>query len=330
MSTETQISPGHDQPAPRALLTKAQSPGTPFLKSPVSVQVQSVLYNTEFAAVERAVASLARAAELAITAGVCSKVTLRYGDSSPLPALTQAELGALNAAGLGCLTVEYVYFNGNLGSARGHNTLAENCEADFLLIQNPDIVVSPRIFEYLLAPFAVPGVGMTEAKQLPIEHPKDYDSVTGETSWATTACAMIPFALFRQLDGFDAESFFLYCDDVDFSWRVREAGFKVLFQPGAVVFHDKRLTTAGRWPSSQAERYYSAEASLFLTHKWSRPDLTAKYHKHFEDQGDDNQKRAAKVFSDRRLKNQLPEPRDRNHKIGQFIGYNYAKHRFEL
>lgn len=310
--------------------TAVCSSKVPFVNGPVSVQIQSVLYNNEFIAIQRTVESLARAAELAITAGICSKVKLLYGDSSSLQSLTEAQLATLNAAGLSSLAVEYVYFDGNIGSACGHNTLAKNCEADFLLIQNPDIVVSPRILEYLLAPFTSPGIGMTEAKQLPIEHPKDYDPVTGETGWATTACAMIPVPLFNQLNGFDAESFFLYCDDVDFSWLVREAGFKVLFQPAAAVFHDKRLTTTGKWQSSAAEHYYSAEAALFLTYKWSRLDLTTEYLVFFENHGDDNQKKAAKIFTERRSNNQLPNPHDPDHKIAQFIGNYYTRHRFEL
>jgi GT2 family glycosyltransferase len=330
MSKNSQNAMPLSHSAQGTVLATSQPLPPAFLKKPASVQVQSVLYNNEFAAIERAVASLARSAELAITAGACVKVTLRYGDSSSLPLLTEVDLATLNRVAMGCLTVEYVYFGGNLGSARGHNELASGSDADFLLIQNPDIVVSPRTLENLLAPFALPGVGLTEAKQLPIEHPKEYDTVTGETPWATTACAMIPLPLFRQLNGFDAEAFFLYCDDVDFSWLVREAGYKLLFQPAAVVFHDKRLTSSGQWQASQAEHYYSAEASLILAHKWSRPDLVEEYHRFFEKSGDENQKRAAQVFSERRLKNQLPPPRDGAHKIGQFIGYNYAKHRYPL
>jgi GT2 family glycosyltransferase len=307
-----------------------QNAATPFLTAPVSVQVQSVLYNNEFEAIDRSVASLARSAELAITSGVCSKVLLRYGDSSSIPRLTTAEIAALNVTANGILTIEYVHFGGNLGSARGHNQLAEESQADFLLIQNPDIVVAPRLLETLLAPFSSPNIGMTEAKQLPIEHPKDYDPVTGETCWATTASAIIPASLFRQLKGFDADSFFLYCDDVDFSWRVREAGFKVIFQPSAIVFHDKRLSPSGQWQPSQAEHYYSAEAALFLAHKWSRPDLVEEYLNFFEQNGDSNQKKAANLFTERRMNGQLPEPRDHDHKIGQFVGTNYARHRYAL
>ena len=132
--------------------------------------------------------------------------------------------------------------------------------ADIFLIQNPDVIVAPRLIEIMVTEFNRPGVGMVEAKQLPIEHPKDYDPQTGETGWATTACTMIPAPLFRELNGFDAESFFLYCDDVDFSWRVRLSGLKVIFQPAAVAFHDKRLTREGRWVATASERYYCLEA----------------------------------------------------------------------
>lgn len=301
-----------------------------FTRRPAAVQVQSVLYDNTLASIDRAVTSLARSADLAIAAGVCSKVVLRYGDSSSVSCLSPEALATLRAAGGDALSIEYLPFSANLGSARGHNELAEGSHADFLLIQNPDIVVCPRLLETLLAPFAMPGVGMTEAKQLPIEHPKDYDPVTGETSWATTACAMIPTAVFTELGGFDAESFFLYCDDVDFSWRVRSAGLRVLFQPAAVVFHDKRLSPSGAWQPSAAERYYSAEAALFLAYKWSRPDLVEDYLASFARSCNADQLRAARVFKERRDTNNLPDPVDPAHKVGQFEGLFYAKHRYSL
>jgi GT2 family glycosyltransferase len=202
----------------------------------------------------------------------------------------------------GILTIGYDFFGGNIGSAAGHNRLASAAETDFLLVQNPDVVVSPRLLENIIEPFAHPGVGISEAKQLPIEHPKDYHVLSGETSWATTACAMTPRSLFRKLNGFDAETFFLYCDDVDYSWRVRLLGYKVIFQPGAVVFHDKRLSNEGLWQPSASERYYSAEAALFVAHKWSRPGLVKNVLEHFNKSGDENMLRAGSVFRERRGK----------------------------
>lgn len=306
----------------------ADIPKGPFGGRKASIQIQSVLYGNHVGDVHRALSSLCRAAELSIHEGVVSAVTVRYGDSSPSPCLTAEVLERLRAEFTGALTIEYDFFDGNLGSARGHNRLAAQATSDFLLIQNPDVVVSPRVFEILLEPFKRADVGMSEAKQLPVEHPKDYNPTTGETDWATTACAMIPRPLFEALGGFDADTFFLYCDDVDFSWLVRRAGFRVIFQPAAVVFHDKRLTDDGGWRPTQAERYYSAEAALLLPHKWSRPDVTQRVLQLYKQIGDEHQLKAVAEYERRAAEGRLPAPIDAENRIGRFFGDAYAKHRY--
>ena len=306
-------------------------PSSPhFLTRPATLQVQSVLYGNSFTSVERAVLSLGRSAELAIEGGHLSRVGIAYGDSSSTPCLTAEQLDRLRAHYPNTISIQYYFFDGNLGSARGHNRLAQAADTDFILVQNPDVVVSPRLLETLLATFDVVSTGMAEAKQLPIEHPKDYDPATGETSWATTACAMIPLPLFRQLKGFDADTFFLYCDDVDFSWLVRLAGYKVIFQPAAVAFHDKRLSEEGRWQPSDAERYYSAEAALMLAHKWSRSDIVDMILKDFGTNGNAFSIKAKDTFEQRRSEGKLPAQIDPTHQVGQFINGFYAKHRFAL
>ncbi len=301
-----------------------------FLTRPATVRVQSVLYGNGYESVERALLSLGRSAELAIEGGHLSRVEVAYGDSSPKPCLSEQEVAQLRGLYPGAVNIEYDFFDGNLGSARGHNRLAANASTDFLVIQNPDVVVAPRLLETLLATFESDTTGMAEAKQLPIEHPKDYDPVTGETSWAATACAMIPRALFERIGGFDADTFFLYCDDVDFSWQVRLAGYKVIFQPAAVIFHDKRLSNSGAWQPSDAERYYSAEAALMLAHKWSRADIVEAILKDFRANGNAFTTKAMMTFEQRRSEGKLPTPVDPKHEIGEFINGFYAKHRFAL
>jgi GT2 family glycosyltransferase len=298
--------------------------------APVSVQVQSILYNNTVESAERALASMARSAELAIHAKVCSRVKVWLGDSSPIRCLSEHDIDVLQKKFEPALELNYRFFGENAGSARGHNLLTENVDTDFLLIQNPDVVVSPRLLVNLLEPFRKPDVGMVEAKQLPIEHPKDYDAITGATGWATTACAMIPVALFKSLEGFDSGSFFLYCDDVDFSWRVRLAGYKVIFNPTAVVFHDKRLSDTGGWQPSSSEHYFSAEAAMILAYKWSREDLADRIHDYFAENGEDYQKKAASEFDSRRSAGRLPKQLDPEHKIAYFSDNLYTKHRYFL
>jgi GT2 family glycosyltransferase len=302
----------------------------PFYGPPTSIQIQSILFHNQEDDVERALEAIERACELAIFERTCSKITVSYGDCSPSRCLSEDTLTRWLTRFSDTFTLNYEFFGKNLGSARGHNRLAEANESAFLLIQNPDVVVSPRLFERLLTPFKRADVGMTEAKQLPIEHPKEYNVETGETGWATTACAMIPKTVFEELGGFDADSFFLYCDDVDFSWMVREAGLKVIFNPAAIVFHDKRLSKEGAWQPSSAERYYSAEAAVLMAHKWSRPDLAEEYLNFFRNHGDDFQRKAAAALDTRIADGRLPKPRDPEHKVGAFIGHMYTKHRFPL
>ena len=303
-----------------------------FGRDNAKIQIQSVMFNNTINDIACCIRALARAAELAIASQSVNRLVLRLGDSSPFPLLDPDNLARMRETARGLIRVEYDFFGSNLGSAAGHNRLASWAEADidFLWIQNPDVVVAPRTFELVLLPFRHAGVGQVEAKQLPIEHPKQYNPTTGETAWATTACAMIPMPVFKALEGFDSNSFFLYCDDVDFSFRVREAGFKVLYQPSAACFHDKRLTNDASWESGWSEQYYSAEAGLMMAHKWSRPDIVGRTLDYFLASGKPVLEKAAQTFLHRQTAGTLPEPRDPEAKVAEFHGHFYAEHRYAL
>ncbi|MGV3621468.1 MAG: glycosyltransferase [Archangium sp.] len=271
-----------------------------------------------------------RAVELARNRDIIGAVEFVLGDCSSERVFDEAALKALRAQLGADVTLKYEFFGKNLGTARGHNTMFEGCKADFVVVMNPDVLMSPDCLIELFRPFRIDITGMVEARQLPIEHPKDYNSQSGETSWASTACCLIPSRLWRELHGFDADTFFLYCDDVDFSWRVRLQGYKVVFQPSAVAFHDKRLTTSGSWPTSAAERYFSAEAALMLAHKYSRPDVVAAISKDFSVSREPHIKKALATFKERRKKGKLCEPIDPHHIVGEFVHGAYANYRFQL
>jgi GT2 family glycosyltransferase len=292
------------------------------------VGVQSVIYKGEPAALERALEYLDCAAGNAIRLGIIGSVCVLYGDCSPEPVIDDAALGRLREHFRNISRIDYIFFNNNLGSAAGHNRLLEKSTSDLTVIQNPDVLVFPNIFQELSAGLSRPGAGLVEARQVPIEHPKDFDPATGETSWASTACAMGPTRLFQNLSGFDSESFFLYCDDVDFSWRVRLAGRKVIHQCSAMVFHDKRLDEKGHWIASEAEKYYSAEAAMILPFKYYRKDIMKKRLSEFSSSGDDILVRAADAVKERLRTGRMPTPIDPEHLVGQFIEGAYATHRF--
>lgn len=295
-----------------------------------TLRIQSILFHNEPCAIERTLHNLHRAADLAIAQGSFSSVQVVYGDCSPDRLFDDADLGRLRGVHEGYLSLAYKHFGQNLGSAKGHNSLLAESDADYVLIMNPDVVVAPNTLIELKKPLVQPDVGMVEARQLPVEHPKAYDETTGETGWATTACALFPSTVLAQVGHFDDETFFLYCDDVDLSWRIRLAGFKVIYQPVAVVFHDKRLSTSGAWMPSNAERYYSAEAALLLAYKWSRADLADEILRKFKASDSDHLMKAAQVFEERRAQGRLPQQLDANHQVAEFIGDHYTRHRFAL
>ncbi|MCE5199272.1 MAG: glycosyltransferase family 2 protein [Armatimonadota bacterium] len=66
------------------------------------------------------------------------------------------------------------------------------------------------------------------------------------------ACIMCPASLVKQLSGFD-ESYFLYLEETDLCWRIREAGYAVFHLPGASVIH------YGQQSSNQAAEWASLE-----------------------------------------------------------------------
>lgn len=299
------------------------APGSP----PPRVVIQSVLYGIEPGAVVRAASAAARSAELAIEAGVLGGWEMAWGDCSPEPVFSDDAFADLRASleSRGG-TASYTFFGENLGSAAGHNRLAATGSSELLIILNPDAIMAPDALTKLIAALG-DDVGMVESRQIPIEHPKDYDEYTGDTSWASTACALTPRSLFDSLDGFDHRTFFLYGDDVDYSWRVRLAGFRVVFQPAARLFHDKRLTPTADWPASRAEIYYSAEASLMLAHKYSNPARVALLRQQFASE-DGEVARALAEFERRDAAGELPDPLDPDHRVAQFHGDLYAKHRF--
>jgi GT2 family glycosyltransferase len=293
-----------------------------------SLQIQTVLYNNSKQSVLRSAYAFQDAVEYAKNKGVLSSAVLTYGDSSTEPLFSEAEIDLLNRDIEPCLKVRYTFFNKNMGSAGGQNALAKGSGADYLFIINPDVIPDRTVFEELTAPFASPEVGITECKQLPVEHPKDFDRQTGETSWAMGACTFIARKVFELVGGYDDESFFMYCDDVDLSWRVRLAGYKIIHVPSTAVFHDKLFGKQGEWLPSDAEVYYSSEAAMLMAYKWSYPELFQEIMQDHERSCNTLHRKAAECVKTRLREGKMPVPIDCEHRSGNIINKNFGEMRF--
>ncbi len=240
-----------------------------------NVHVQVVVYNNDVAQLRRLAHGVSAAVTVAATAGALGRVTVAVGDCSPSPSLDAAELVSLTDAFVGEDHDRFAYehFSANLGSGGGSNRLMESTDADLVWILNPDTYPSPTSLLHLLNAIATDDVAAVDARQLPIEHPKGFDPVTGEAAWVSGACMMVRRSAALAVDGFDDHFFPMYCDDVDFSWRLRLAGWKVAHAPLAAVFHDKRLGTDGRPAASDFEHGSGLLSRLFLAHRYGRPDI---------------------------------------------------------
>lgn len=129
---------------------------------------------------------------------------------------------------------------GNIGFAAGHNRLMEAAfaaGAEIYVAANPDGMLHPNALVALLQMSrANDDRALIEAAQFPEEHPKIYDPVTFDTPWVSGACLAIPRRVAEATGGFD-EAFFMYCEDVDLSWRARAAGLAVKICPRALFLH---------------------------------------------------------------------------------------------
>ena len=295
------------------------------------LQIQAVLYNEDITALKKAVFAMAEAARVEREkAGVLGKVSFIFGDASEKPLFTDEDVKEIREKTGSIMSFDYRFFGYNTGFGKGNNILAENCGADFLLIMNPDILASPRLLIELMRPFSDERTGIVEARQTPVEHQKEYDIDTKETQWASGACFMIPAKLFERLKGFDSDTFFMYCEDVDLSWRVRMEGYRIIYQPLSPVYHAKRLSSKGAWKPTDSEVYYSAESALLLAYKWSADDALAKLMYSYQASSLPQHKRAVEHFNKLKEEGGLPQQVDKEHKIGRFLGNYYTENRFIL
>ena len=57
-----------------------------------------------------------------------------------------------------------------------------------------------------------------------------------EVFWATGACMFVRKEVYKQLGGLDGD-FFAHMEEIDFCWRAKRAGYKIMFEPSSTVYH---------------------------------------------------------------------------------------------
>jgi len=77
-----------------------------------------------------------------------------------------------------------------------------------------------------------------------------YDDVC-EIFWATGAAMFVKASIYKEFGGLD-EDFFAHMEEIDFCWRVKNAGYKVMYCPDSTVFH----VGGGTLPKSSSRKTY--------------------------------------------------------------------------
>lgn len=127
---------------------------------------------------------------------------------------------------------------GNLGFGSGINRMLTDTQARYVLALNqdaiPEVDALATLWQY--AEHDAANVAAWEMRQIPFEHPKVYDPISLDTEWVSGAAVLLRSSAMREIGGFEPR-IFMYGEDVDLSWRLRCAGYRLRYVARAAVVH---------------------------------------------------------------------------------------------
>ncbi len=152
----------------------------------------------------------------------------------------------------------------NIGFGRGHNANLAKAQHELFLVSNVDVEFLADTLTTLVdaAVEDPPEVVAWECRQLPYEHPKSYHPASLETDWVACACVLFGTAALREVGGFEPR-LFMYGEDVELSYRLRDHGYRLRYLPRAAVIHHA-YATPGEIKPTQLVGNHLANALLRL------------------------------------------------------------------
>ncbi|WP_313311743.1 glycosyltransferase [Pulveribacter sp.] len=148
-----------------------------------------------------------------------------------------------------------------LGFGANHNRALAGADEAFVCVLNPDVRLQSQAGDAMAVLMAVacrPGVGCAYPVQvdgqgrvqdseraLPtpaaLWRRRALGRADVRVDWVNAACLVLPRAAWQGLGGFD-ERYYMYCEDVDLSLRLRLAGWRLERAPVAVVHAGQRAS----------------------------------------------------------------------------------------
>lgn len=168
------------------------------------------------------------------------------------------------------------------GFGTNHNRAFELCRTQFFCVLNPDIeLCDASVWPRLLQCMSDPEVGCAYPSLLNADGTRQENerevvtplalvrrhllkSPQRRADWASAAFWLVPARAWRSLGGFD-ESYYMYCEDVDFCLRLQMAGWKLAKADATAVHY------AG-WNSRRVGAYLVWHLTS-LMRLWLQPTL---------------------------------------------------------
>jgi len=165
--------------------------------------------------------------------------------------------------------VKLISLDKNYGFAGGYNEVLKQVTADYFVLLNQDVEVTENFIAPVIALMEGDkriGAAQPKLKQFAQKNTFEYAGAAGgwmdkygypfcrgrvfdaleddhgqyetpaEIFWASGACLFIRAELYNSFGGFDAD-FFAHMEEIDLCWRLRNGGYKILYCPGAEVYH---------------------------------------------------------------------------------------------
>ena len=181
----------------------------------------------------------------------------------------------------------------NGGFSKGYNTALQQVEAEYYCLLNSDVEVTENWVEPIITLLDNHlDVAVVQPKLLSYSNKKqfEYAGASGgfidylgypfcrgrvfgnlendegqynnpiEIFWATGAALFVRSAVFHKLNGLDGD-FFAHMEEIDFCWRVKSLGYKIMVEPKSTIYH----VGGGTLPKNSARKtYLNFRNNLFL------------------------------------------------------------------
>lgn len=166
-------------------------------------------------------------------------------------------------------TLRTISLDRNYGFAEGYNRAIAQIDADYYVLLNDDVEVTPNWVGPVVAMMEQDStIAMAQPKMLMYDQRDTFEYAGGaggyidkygypfcrgrmfntleqdhgqyddpcEIFWASGAAMFVRASVWRQLGGLDGD-FFAHMEEIDFCWRAKNAGYRAVYCPQSVIYH---------------------------------------------------------------------------------------------